>query len=59
MQAVARAFYRNPVIFLGACQAAIATAVAEGVLGSANWVGVAVIAAIVPLQRHFVEPAAN
>lgn len=59
MQAVARVFYRNPIIFLGVCQAAIAAAVAEGVLGGANWVGVAVIAAIVPLQRHFVEPASE
>lgn len=59
MQAVARAFYRNPVIFLGVLQAAVAAAIAEDVLGELNWIGVVAIAAIIPLQRHFVSPASK
>lgn len=59
MQAVAKAFYRNPVIFLGVLQAAIAATVAEDVLGELNVIGVIAIAAIIPLQRHFVSPASE
>ena len=54
MSAVARAFYRNPIVFLGVLQAGVAAAIAQGVIG---WQGAIAIAVIVPLQRHFVRPA--
>lgn len=57
MHAVARAFYSEPVLFLGVLQGVIAAAIGEGVLGSFTWLGVLAIAAIIPLQRRFATPA--
>lgn len=55
MRAIANAFYNEPVVCLGVLQAAAAGLSAEGVI--ASWIGVVVVAALVPLQRHFVTPA--
>ena len=54
MKAVLRAFYSEPVVFLG-----VLSAVAAGLAGSdviAPWVGVLIVGAVSALQRAFVSP---
>lgn len=55
MRAIVNAFYSEPVVALGVIQATGAALAAEGVI--AGWIGVLVVAVVVPLQRHFVTPA--
>lgn len=54
MSAVARAFLRNPVFFLGVVSVAAVTAQSEGVISGP--VAVIVVAVVTFTQRHFVTP---
>jgi hypothetical protein len=54
MRAIAEAFYRNPVLFLGAVQAGLTAAAAEGAI--TGWIPVASLAVVTAVQRQLVEP---
>lgn len=53
MATVAKILYRNPVVFLGVCQVAVAAAIEQDLIG---WPGLLAIAAITYLQRELVTP---
>jgi hypothetical protein len=54
VRAVASAFYRNPVVFLGAVQLGLTTAAAQGAI--TGWIPVVSLAIVTGLQRTFVKP---
>lgn len=57
MKAVIRAFWTEPLVFLG-----VLSAVATGLTGSdiiAPWVGVVIVGVVTALQRSVVTPTQN
>jgi hypothetical protein len=54
VKAVVAAFYREPVLFLGALQAAVVALAAADVISPV--ISAVVVAVIVPCQRFFVTP---
>lgn len=57
MKAVLRAFWSEPIVFLG-----VLAAVATGLAGSdviAPWVGVVIVGVVTALQRSVVAPTQN
>lgn len=57
MSAVARTFYRNPVVCLGTVQIGLTAAAAQGVI--TGWIPVVSLAIVTGLQRSFVKPRRN
>lgn len=54
MRAVAQAFCRNPVVFLGTLQLGLTVAAAQGVI--TGWIPVVSLAIVTGLQRTLVNP---
>lgn len=54
MKRVATALYEEPVVFLGAVQAAVTGLAAGHII--AGWIPVVTLAVLTPLQRRFVRP---
>lgn len=54
MKAIVKALYTEPIIFLGAVQAAVTVLAAEHVI--TGWIPLATLAVIAALQRRLVSP---